>query len=118
MTRADKQSALLQQRQHELKQAALNAKKEGDLELARNYLRQAKGIDPLIEASTAGLPVDMNSIPLSPRAKLELNADSITGQTDDSFVVLNNEDFEEGTATDEEIYENLESQLTKQIKVE
>ncbi|XP_034194694.2 lethal (2) giant discs 1 isoform X1 [Osmia lignaria lignaria] len=115
-TRADKQSALLQQRQHELKQAALNAKKEGDLELARNYLRQAKGIDLLIEASTAGLPVDMNSIPLSPRAKFELSGDSITGQTDDSFIVLNNEDFEEGTATDEEIYENLESQLTKQIK--
>ncbi|XP_076388307.1 lethal (2) giant discs 1 isoform X4 [Megachile rotundata] len=116
VTRADKQLALLQQRQHELKQAALNAKKDGDIELARTYLRQAKGMDPLIEASVAGLPVDMSSIPLSPRAKIELN-DSITSSGDDTFVILNNEDgLEEATATDEQIYENLESQLMKQIK--
>lgn len=117
-SRADKQSALLQQRQHELKQAALDAKKDGDLELARTYLRQAKGIDPLIEASKGGLPVDMNSIPVSPLAKMELNASSITGQTDDSFTLVSSADcLEEATGTDEQIYENLESQLMKQIKV-
>ncbi|XP_076377000.1 lethal (2) giant discs 1 isoform X2 [Megalopta genalis] len=117
MTRADKQTALLQQRQHELKQAAFNAKKEGDLELARNYLRQAKGIDPLIEASTAGLPVDMNTIPLSPLAKMELNADSSIGQLDESFELVSSEHcLEEATGTDEEIYENLEAQLVKQMK--
>lgn len=116
-SRADKQSALLQQRQHELKQAALDAKKDGDLELARTYLRQAKGIDPLIEASKGGLPVDMNSIPVSPLAKMELNASSITGQTDDSFTLVSSADcLEEATGTDEQIYENLESQLMKQIK--
>lgn len=114
---AEKQLALLQQRQHELKQAALNAKKDGDIELARTYLRQAKGIDPLIEASKGGLPVDMNSIPLSPQAKKELNADSIIGLLNDSFTIINTEDcLEETTGTDEQIYENLESQLTKQIK--
>jgi len=62
----------LQLRQRELKQVALNAKKDGDMDLARNYLRQAKGIQPLIEASKAGLPVDMSSIPLSPLEKVEL----------------------------------------------
>lgn len=114
---AEKQLALLQQRQHELKQAALNAKKDGDIELARTYLRQAKGIDPLIEASKSGLPVDMNSIPLSPQAKKELNADSIIGLLNDSFTIINTEDcLEETSGTDEQIYENLESQLTKQIK--
>ncbi|XP_031368889.1 coiled-coil and C2 domain-containing protein 1-like isoform X2 [Apis dorsata] len=114
---AEKQLALLQQRQHELKQAALNAKKDGDIELARTYLRQAKGIDPLIEASKGGLPVDMNSIPLSPQAKKELNADSIIGLLNDSFTIINTEDcLEETNGTDEQIYENLESQLTKQIK--
>lgn len=108
----------MQQRQHELKQAALNAKKDGDIELARTYLRQAKGIDPLIEASKGGLPVDMNSIPLSPQAKKELNADSIIGLLNDSFTIINTEDcLEETNGTDEQIYENLESQLTKQIKV-
>ncbi|XP_068987998.1 coiled-coil and C2 domain-containing protein 1-like isoform X3 [Bombus flavifrons] len=116
-SRAEKQLALLQQRQHELKQAALNAKKEGDIELARSYLRQAKGMDPLIEASRGGLPVDMNSIPLSPAAKTELNADSIIGLLDDSFTIVDTEDCSEKViGTDEEIYENLESQLMKQIK--
>ncbi|XP_054004051.1 coiled-coil and C2 domain-containing protein 1-like isoform X2 [Hylaeus anthracinus] len=117
VSRAEKQQALLQQRQHELKQAALNAKKDGDLELARNYLRQAKGMDPLIEASTAGLPVDMNSIPLSPLAKIELNADGMGGQVDDNFTLVFSEDCsEEGTGTNEQIYGNLEAQLQKQIK--
>lgn len=119
MSRAEKQVALLQQRQHELKQAALNAKKNGDIELARNYLRQSKGMDPLIEAGYAGLPVDMNSIPLSPNAKSELSAEDIAGLSDDSFTVLNTLDcLEEASGTDEEIYDNLEAQLTKQIKVE
>ncbi|XP_015438520.1 PREDICTED: coiled-coil and C2 domain-containing protein 1-like [Dufourea novaeangliae] len=117
MTRAEKQMAVLQQRQYELKQAALNAKKDGDLELARNYLRQAKGIDPLVEASKAGLPVDMNTIPVSPSAKLELSADSTSGQVDDNFTLITREEcLEEATGTDEEIYENLESQLMKQMK--
>lgn len=119
MSRADKQLSLLQQRQHELKQAAVNAKKDGDLDLARNYLRQAKGIDPLIQASMAGLPVDMNSIPLSPLAKLELNAGGTSDQFDDNFMLVNSVDcLEEATGTDEQIYENLESQLMKQIKVQ
>ena len=117
-SRAEKQLILLHHRQHELKQAALNAKKEGDIELARTFLRQAKGIDQLIEASKAGLPVDMNSIPLSPQAKTELNANSIIGLLDDSFTVVDTEDCSEKiTGTDEEIYDNLESQLMKQIKV-
>ncbi|XP_076665307.1 lethal (2) giant discs 1 isoform X3 [Andrena cerasifolii] len=116
-SRADKQMALLSQRQHELKQAALNAKKDGDLELARTYLRQAKGIDPLIEASMSGLPVDMNSIPLSPLAKMELDAGGISGQADDSFMLVSSVDcLEEATGMDEQIYENLDSQLLKQIK--
>ncbi|XP_014612252.1 PREDICTED: coiled-coil and C2 domain-containing protein 1-like isoform X2 [Polistes canadensis] len=116
-TRADKQMIQLQQRQHELKQAALKAKKDGDLELARDYLRQAKGIQPLIQASIAGLPVDMNSIPLSPVAKMELSAHGLTGQTDENFQLVNSEDcLEESGGSDEQIYDNLENQLIKQIK--
>lgn len=104
----------LQQRQRELKQAALNAKKDGNMDLARDYLRQAKGIQPLIEASKAGLPVDMNSIPLSPLEKVEL---SIT-QKDESFILVSADDFLEGSSgTNDQIYENLETQLIKQIKV-
>ncbi|XP_046828537.1 coiled-coil and C2 domain-containing protein 1-like isoform X3 [Vespa crabro] len=118
-TRADKQMAMLQQRQYELKEAALKAKKDGDLDLARDYLRQAKGIQPLIQASIAGLPVDMNSIPLSPVAKMELSANGLTGQTDENFQLIFSEDCsEERTGgTDEQIYDNLENQLIKQIKL-
>ncbi|KAF7383018.1 hypothetical protein HZH68_014867 [Vespula germanica] len=116
-TRADKQMVMLQQRQYELKEAALKAKNDGDLDLARDYLRQAKGIQPLIQASIAGLPVDMNSIPLSPVAKMELSAHGLTGQTDENFQLIHSEDcLEESGGSDEQIYDNLENQLIKQIK--
>lgn len=109
---------MLQQRQYELKEAALKAKNDGDLDLARDYLRQAKGIQPLIQASIAGLPVDMNSIPLSPVAKMELSAHGLTGQTDENFQLIHSEDcLEESGGSDEQIYDNLENQLIKQIKV-
>ncbi|XP_024875330.1 coiled-coil and C2 domain-containing protein 1-like, partial [Temnothorax curvispinosus] len=112
-SRAEKQMLQLQLRQRELKQAALNAKKDGDMDLARDYLRQAKGIQPLIEASKAGLPVDMTSIPLSPLEKVELS----TSQKDENFILVSSEDFLEGlNGTDDKIYENLETQLIKQIK--
>lgn len=100
--------------------AALKAKKDGDLDLARDYLRQAKGIDPLIGASLSGLPVDMNSIPLSPEAKLQLEMhDSDPAQvTDDGFTVISSMDgTEEASGDDQQIYDNLEAQLIKQIKV-
>ncbi|XP_046604869.1 coiled-coil and C2 domain-containing protein 1-like isoform X1 [Neodiprion virginianus] len=113
-TRADKQLSELQMRQHELKQAALTAKKDGDIELARTYLRQAKGMEPLIQASIGGLPVDMNSVPLSPLAKLRLNELN----DPDSFVVVASEDSVaiEGDGDDQQIYENMEKQLVKHIK--
>lgn len=114
-TRADKQLSELQLRQHELKQAALTAKKDGDLELARTYLRQAKGIEPLIQASIGGLPVDMNSVPVSPLAKVRLDELSDA----EEFTTIEGESIgipEEGS-DDKQIYENMEKQLVKQIKV-
>lgn len=114
-SRAEKQTEQLQQRQQELKLAALKAKKAGDLELAKNYLRQAKGLDHLIGASMSGLPVDMTSIPLSPSAKTKLELDKL--KLDDDFTIVKSEDCEEESGTDQQIYENLEAQLVKQIKV-
>ena len=112
-SRAEKQMLQLQLRQRELKQAALNAKKDGDMDLARDYLRQAKGIQPLIEASKAGLPVDMTSIPLSPLEKVELS----TAQKDENFILISKDFSEDLNGTDDTIYENLDTQLMKQIKV-
>lgn len=119
LTRAQKQTILLQRRQAELKRAALTAKKDGDIELARDYLRQAKGLDKLIGASESGLPVDMASIPLSPNAKAQLNDGGIDAQSTDSFTLVSSDDIQPGltNGTDQEIYDNLEATLIKQKKV-
>lgn len=63
-TRQDKQLAMLLERQNMFKQAALEAKKSGELPLAKEYLRMAKGIDPLISANKCGVPVDMDTVTL------------------------------------------------------
>lgn len=70
---ADKQVLILLAKQKQFKQAALNAKKQGELNEAKEFLRQAKGFDRLIEAARAGLPVDWSSIPVSPEAKSQLD---------------------------------------------
>lgn len=44
------------------KQAALEAKKSGDITQAKEYLRLAKGFDPLIEANQSGIRVDMQTV--------------------------------------------------------
>ncbi len=61
-TRQDKQLAMLLERQSLFKQAALEAKKSNEIELAKEYLRMAKGIDPLISANKCGVPVDMDTV--------------------------------------------------------
>lgn len=50
------------ERQKAYKLAALKAKKDGDMDAAREYLKTAKGMDPMIEASQSGLPVDLKSV--------------------------------------------------------
>ena len=69
MTRQEKQLALLEKRQGQFKAAALNCKKAGDMEQAKEYLRQAKGFEKLISASKGGLPVDISTIPVPPQEK-------------------------------------------------
>lgn len=61
-TRQDKQLAMLLERQNMFKQAALDAKKNGEMTLAKEYLKMAKGIDPLISANKCGVPVDMDTV--------------------------------------------------------
>lgn len=61
-SRQEKQLALLLDKQKQFKLAALEAKKKGEINQAKEYLRLAKGFDPLIEASNCGLPVDMSSV--------------------------------------------------------
>lgn len=60
-------------KQKEFKLAALNAKKKGEINQAKEFLRTAKGFEPLIEAAKGGLPVDLSTIPVSPAAKSHLD---------------------------------------------
>lgn len=61
-SRQEKQLSALLSRQKDFKEAALNAKRKGEITQAKEYLRLAKGIDPLIDATNAGLPVDMDTV--------------------------------------------------------
>lgn len=59
---AQQQLAFLEGRKKQLMQAALRAKQKNDIEGAKLFLRQAKGLDPMIEASQGGLPVDITKV--------------------------------------------------------
>ncbi|NXD18454.1 C2D1A protein, partial [Nothocercus nigrocapillus] len=63
---AQQQLAFLEGRKKQLLQAALRAKQKNDIEGAKLFLRQAKGLDPMIEASHSGLPVDITKVPEAP----------------------------------------------------
>lgn len=60
-------------KQKEFKIAALKAKQKGEINQAKEYLRIAKGFDPLIDAARGGFPVDLSSLPVSPAAKSQLD---------------------------------------------
>lgn len=65
-TRAQQQLAFLENRKKQLLQAALRAKQKNDVEGAKMHLRQAKGLEPMLEASRNGLPVDIAKVPPAP----------------------------------------------------
>lgn len=63
-THLEKQVAMLLARQKEFKDAALQAKKKGEIAQAKELLRSAKGFDKVIDAAMGGFPVDMDSLPI------------------------------------------------------
>lgn len=68
-THLEKQVALLLSRQKEFKDAALQAKRKGEIEQAKELLKTAKGFEQVIEAARCGLPVEMNSLPIPPSSR-------------------------------------------------
>uniref|UniRef100_A0A8D1W1M6 DM14 domain-containing protein n=2 Tax=Sus scrofa TaxID=9823 RepID=A0A8D1W1M6_PIG len=60
--------ALLLARQREYKVAALNAKRAGDLDHARELMRIGKRVGVILEALEKGQPVDLNALPPAPEA--------------------------------------------------
>lgn len=61
----EKQLSRLELRRKQFMEAALGCKKAGDMELARTYLRHAKGFERLVTAVKDGQSVDLNSVSYS-----------------------------------------------------
>uniref|UniRef100_A0AAG5DMJ8 Coiled-coil and C2 domain-containing protein 1-like n=1 Tax=Anopheles atroparvus TaxID=41427 RepID=A0AAG5DMJ8_ANOAO len=110
----DKQLTLLLERQREYKQAAVEAKKAGDLDEAKECLRVFKGLEKLIEVARGGGRVDMSTLPIPPAKRNALEA---------SFTIVNTEDCDQpavdgepvGDDLDSETRIRLEEQLSKQL---
>ncbi|XP_052264648.1 coiled-coil and C2 domain-containing protein 1-like isoform X2 [Dreissena polymorpha] len=103
--RADQQTQFLRERMQEYKNAAIAAKKNNDIALAKQYLRMAKGFEPMIEASESGLPVDLTQVP----PPLDTEDDN------PSFVMVSREDCEL-TGDRQEVLQKLQQDLIAQIR--
>ena len=102
---ANKQLNYLLERQRLFKEAALESKQKGDIQQAKEYLRMAKGFEPLIEATQNGLPIDATSIPTPP-------------QMNDDFVVVSHPHTTECDDLErEELFRKIEVELQNQIEV-
>lgn len=93
--KAQQQLQFLEGRKKQLLTAALRSKQHKDMEGAKMYLRQSKGLDPMIEAARGGLPVDITKVPSAP-----VNQDDFT--------------LERGRGQGSEKYTKLMEQLKKQ----
>lgn len=58
----NKSIEILVERQREFKEAALEAKRAGELEQAKEYLKTFKGLENLLDVARGGLPVDLSSV--------------------------------------------------------
>lgn len=105
-TQNDKQIAVLLERQKEFRQAAMDAKKSGELEEAKEYLRNFKGLEKLIETARGGIPIDMSTIPIAPAKRTSL---------EDSFTIVAQEDCTPANESDLDLNTRLEEQLSKQL---
>ncbi|XP_013118274.1 coiled-coil and C2 domain-containing protein 1-like isoform X2 [Stomoxys calcitrans] len=102
---AEQQMKTLLERQKEYKMAALDAKKAGEIEQAKEYLKIYKGFDALLNAASSGLPVDLNSLPVPPSQRDNLEA---------SFAIVAADDCD----PDDDISDigvRIEEQLAKQL---
>uniref|UniRef100_W8C0K5 Coiled-coil and C2 domain-containing protein 1-like n=1 Tax=Ceratitis capitata TaxID=7213 RepID=W8C0K5_CERCA len=102
---AEQQMKILLERQAEFKVAAIEAKKAGEINQAKEYLKIYKGFDALLNAASSGLPVDLTTLPLPPSQRDDLEA---------SFAIVSTEECN----TDDDISDiaiRIEEQLAKQL---
>lgn len=65
-SKAQQQLDFLLTRRQQFVKAALRSKQMKDMQGAAQHLKHAKGLDPMINAAKAGLPVDITKIPNAP----------------------------------------------------
>lgn len=115
---ATKQLNYLTERQRLFREAAMVAKKRGELDQAKEYLRSAKGFDPLIQATMNGLPIDATSIPTPPQLSnndFVMIASSVP-DTVNATIEGSHHQFE-GDDERNELFKRIEKELIEQIDV-
>lgn len=106
-TLMDKQIAFIEGRMKEFRNAAVEAKKSGELEQAKEYLRIFKGLEKMLDTAKGGFPIDLNTIPIPPSKRAAL---------EDGFTFVSNDDCDE-TNDVTDIRVRLEEQLAKQLMI-
>lgn len=99
-----KNIAILTDRHKVFRQAAIQAKQDGNLDQAKEYLRQYKQIESMLDAARGGLPVDLNTLPIPPSQRATL---------EDTFTIINDSDCTSDGLGD--ISVRLEQQLQSQL---
>ncbi|KAG4070001.1 hypothetical protein HA402_013661 [Bradysia odoriphaga] len=94
------------ERQKEFRAAAVEAKRAGEIETAKEYLKIYKGLDNLLKVAQGGLPIDLNTLPIPPSQRSNL---------EDSFTIVGEEDSVDDDISD--ISARMEEQLHKQLKM-
>lgn len=100
---AVQQLEFLEGRKKQYMKAALQAKQKNDMEQAKNFLRTAKGFDPMIEAARSGKTVDISTVPSPP------------GDEDEDFILVHHSDVQISEKA-EQVYTQLAKILKEQYE--
>jgi len=111
---ANHQLNLLLERQQKFKEAALEAKRNGSVEKAKEYLRQARGFDPLIDGVRSGLPIDFKSIPEPPKGVSKQQTVTYNAH-DVNLLRIKNRELQQSLAARDAEYADLKTRYEKLI---
>ncbi|XP_071780419.2 coiled-coil and C2 domain-containing protein 1B isoform X1 [Centroberyx gerrardi] len=93
----------LEGRRKQYMKAALQAKQKNDMEQAKQFLRTAKGFEPMIEAARSGKTVDISKVPSPP------------GDEDEDFILVHHSDVQISEKA-EAVYTQLAKILKEQYE--
>lgn len=121
VSRLEQQVVFLKKRYAQFKQAALDAKNSGDIDKAKELIRSMKGIEPMIEASQNGYPVDISQVPVPPQHSkdedLEFEIVQLKDVEDDVSSKIGEESSTMSAEEREAVFHRLEEAVIHQIQV-